>query len=853
MTRRVPLAPADLVGPLLLIGVAVAQLWPAIAAGLAAPISWDHGAHLGKAMLTAQELLPNVRGWTDLVEAGVPLNTLYSVGGPLWVLLWRIPTLGLEWSQTYCVAFTAFRVLVGLAPYRLARAAGASRTGAFFAGLLALTDHGDHSEGGWFYDVTYGVWPMSLAMCFLFLGLAELLDGDARRGTRGALARAALLFGAALVTHQMPLVGLATLLPLLWLGRWLDGAGDAAALGVRAAVAACLGALLAGFWLVPMLAQAAFVADHGQLYRSFVELGEGVATGQMVLRAGPFTAVLVAVGMLRGLIATGRRRLLAVAALAMIVLSSRTWLAETDALRVLPALGKIMYPRFLMLAKPMEMVLAGWLVGDVLEAGARELRARLRGLRGALALALVVLLLAPFGRGLWRGFVTVALERPLETTATSPLWPHFLAYAAWHAERREPFHRAAYRHDASHLFQGAPAFTGVPAHKVGMLIAETFSNTVPSGRASVLAEMNVRYLVTTGGRIDGSGAEPVARFGPIAVFEHQGFRSEPASVLPRGAARAGAEGGEPDRRGAVQVVSLARDRVTLRAEGPGTLVLRRAYAPGWKARVDGRSAAVSRHPVPESFGLEFSAVALGPGPHEVVFAYDAWRAPDVTGLLATALGALLLLTLVASPRPLAGLDRIAGRLRTLGFRLSPRAVALSVLAALALGAGAYATRRGRRLSDHLREARYELVDARGIRTACDARHESGGWQCPSAEWLWVGPTIQPVAGKLRSCTWMHPPGPGSEGVLTFPRVALGRRLRLGAGVSDEAYTEGQDGPPVTLEVRVDGVSIGAIEAAWSPSWSEVELPTPEGTHEVTLIVRAARDSRRFFCFDAEPR
>ena len=61
--------------------VATIQLWPGLSDDLSPPISWDHGSHLGKAMLTAQELLPfSLRGWTDLVECGVPLGTLCGAG-----------------------------------------------------------------------------------------------------------------------------------------------------------------------------------------------------------------------------------------------------------------------------------------------------------------------------------------------------------------------------------------------------------------------------------------------------------------------------------------------------------------------------------------------------------------------------------------------------------------------------------------------------------------------------------------------------------------------------------------------------------------------------------------------------
>src|SRR5688572_8769530 len=110
--------------------VATIQLWPGLSNGLSPPISWDHGSHIGKAMLTAQELLPfSLRGWTDLVECGVPLGTLYTPIGTIWILLFRAVTPWLEWHQSYALAFLGFRVLVGLSVVRLARAAGAGWLG----------------------------------------------------------------------------------------------------------------------------------------------------------------------------------------------------------------------------------------------------------------------------------------------------------------------------------------------------------------------------------------------------------------------------------------------------------------------------------------------------------------------------------------------------------------------------------------------------------------------------------------------------------------------------------------------------------------------------------------------------
>jgi hypothetical protein len=592
---------AALAAPLALAAIAVAQLWPGLSAGLAAPLSWDHGAHLGKAMLTA-ELLPALRGWSDLVESGVPLNTVYSVGGPLWVLLFRAPTAWLDWHQTYALAFAAFRVLVGLAPYRLARVAGASRTGAFFAGLVALADHGDHSEGGWFYDVTYGVWPMSLSMCFLFFGLADLVASRAQaRPLVGA--RAALLLGAALVTHQMPLVALAALVPLWLVTRWLDGergvARDARAALAITGTAGCV----AGFWLLPMLAQSAWLSEHGQLYRTFGELGRGAAAGEMVLRAGPWTSVLVAMAVLRALFSRGTPRFLALAVVLMIAVSARTWLLDLEALRVLPALGKLMYPRFLMIAKPLEFVLVGLLVGELATPTLAAIRRALRTPRGLVGLGLAALLVAPFASGIRQELRARIVERELDTTATSPLWEEFRAYAAWERARpHAPGERVAYFHVESHLFQGAPAYTGVPAHKIGMLIAETFGNTTDSGDPAVLRALGVRRVVSVGGPPleIARASRVVQRFGRIVV-----------SALADADVTPAFDPDDASRR--PQTLTLTRDGAEVDPRGARRVVLQRADGPGWRAEIDGRAAPIAAWEVPGTTRLRFVGVAVPAG------------------------------------------------------------------------------------------------------------------------------------------------------------------------------------------------------------------------------------------------
>ncbi len=66
---------------------------------------------------------------------------------------------------------------------------------------------------------------------------------------------------------------------------------------------------------------------------------------------------------------------------------------------------------------------------------------------------------------------------------------------------------------------------------------------------------------------------------------------------------------EGARAGRAEVVRALRGSIELRAEGPGILVLAESWDPGWRARVDGVEASVTR------VNLVQTAVPLGPGPH----------------------------------------------------------------------------------------------------------------------------------------------------------------------------------------------------------------------------------------------
>ncbi len=115
-------------------------------------------------------------------------------------------------------------------------------------------------------------------------------------------------------------------------------------------------------------------------------------------------------------------------------------------------------------------------------------------------------------------------------------------------------------------------------------------------------------------------ALPRARVAPCAEGVggvEAAFEALPAAPLATHVVLEGVEGGcLAATAGAATIERYADREVTVRAHGPGWLVLADTYAPGWTATVDRAPAIIHRADV------LFRAVRLDAGAHEVVFRYD---------------------------------------------------------------------------------------------------------------------------------------------------------------------------------------------------------------------------------------
>lgn len=831
--------------------VAIAQLWPGLSDNLSPPIGWDHGAHLGKAILTWNHLLPALRGWTDLVETGVPLNTVYGPAGLLWVLAFRCFTTSLEWHQTYALAFAGFRILVGMSAYRLTRVIGAGRLGAVAAAVIALADIGTHSEGGWFYDVLYGVWPMSLAMTVLFFGIADLLvfveAGAATTKGRRARARATLLLGVALFAHQMCLVAIAMLVPVLVIVRATDGRenGTTRETLERTLPVVAIAAMIASWWMLPMLGLSAWLDDHGQLATTTQDIGARMTHGEGIWSTGAWEGVLVALGILSSVFTRGSRRFVAVLALVASIVHTAGWFVSFDMARWLPPLGRIVFPRMMMIAKPLYFALAGMVVHDIFARTAPSVRAVMSKPSGVFGAVLTAALIAPFTPDIPQAINDVLLHREVVTTETLNEWPDFNAAWQWVREQpRDVFYRVAYVNDGTHLAQASPAYTDRPGHIGGVLVGEAFRNTPDSLDPDVLRAINVRYVVifsSPPARLS-TQCSDVAQFGRARICELRDWSSQ--VVSDASAVR------HP-------LVSHLEDaRVVFDPDGAQAIVVRRALAPGWIAEADGVEIPITPERIVDSPHLRLMRLTIPPGAHEVVLRYRSTRALDVLGMLFTllGLGGVFLLT-VRGTRMDSLRASIVIRIERLTSRIPPRgreaihaywpaiACALPVLGLLLmLGRNASGTQ----LAYHVGEATIRILRGAGDEV-CEDPAPGGGIRCASQPSIVIERTSSLVDGRYRSCITA---GPARGMPLRFTWTTLSfSSLRLAGGVSDGAYQRGAGGP-ILLRARIDEGTPLELAVPNGGAWMEGMTTVESGEHRLEIEITPSSTTQRDFCFDA---
>jgi hypothetical protein len=225
----------------------------------AVPATGDHPIHLAKGWLMSEHLLPTgrVTGWSHMVFSGYPAGTYYPVLGDLLVSLSHALGLGLlSWERSYTLMFLFLLVFMNATVYFVARRF-VGPVGALAAALLALGDVGGWPQGGHYSTVHWAVWPFMLGLSLSWLSVLaceSVMSKPIHKAPLPFLGLSVLL-GLTGLAHPMTAFFLGISAPIftvffaLWkrreivLGRSLS----------RAVLAAVIGLVLAGFWLVPWL------------------------------------------------------------------------------------------------------------------------------------------------------------------------------------------------------------------------------------------------------------------------------------------------------------------------------------------------------------------------------------------------------------------------------------------------------------------------------------------------------------------------------------------------------------------------------------------------------------------------
>lgn len=130
------------------------------------------------------------------------------------------------------------------------------------------------------------------------------------------------------------------------------------------------------------------------------------------------------------------------------------------------------------------------------------------------------------------------------------------------------------------------------------------------------------------------------------------------------------------------------------------------------------------------------------------------------------------------------------------------------------------------------------------------------FQCGGGEWFFAGVTVidDDHEYRPRRCIWAHPP-PGGPLVLRFRDVPLGGKIRGFGGLPWLLFRDSVGAPPVEIEVRVDGASIGTHLHRDEQGWAPFAFATGRaGTRaSVEFEIRSASIKDRHFCFQADTR
>ncbi|MBM4395428.1 MAG: hypothetical protein FJ087_07035 [Deltaproteobacteria bacterium] len=875
--RRLPAGRAAEWGaPLLVLAVGVFLYAPLAAGDM--PLNHDHPVLALRAWMMGQAIADHGTpyAYSPTLFAGIPADGLYPIGTDLLVGLVRVVTFGLAgWETAYCWALLAAILAYPGALYALGRRIAGPLAGAV-AGVLALLDHGDYMQSGWDFTINWGVWAMGLAFTFC-LWTVWALDRVVERPSRGRVVALGALAAGALLAHPMalPILGVVVPVQLAWTAAARGLAGTRTWLP-SAALGLGLGGALAAFWYLPFMSHGDWYEPLGQDWQAFGVVVSALLDGTILKSFAPAFVFLGGIGLAWA--AMRRQALAATFLLAtglLLYVSSNTFLQTFDVLAKLPGVANIQMERFSYYIRAALLLGTGVCVAMLFREGraaaraaagevaprapvpvragaggggidaAAEGRARLAVAAGTLRLAMAAVVIAPF-----------LLHKP----ATVP--PYFvpknrLDYAS-DGTRLDALREAAEalgrlapaqvgrvaveatRHE--HLLMMLPIYTGLPIFKVGFTPENNYRFKPEDADPEFRRALGISHVLSVGPSPHRAGLAETGRFGDLRLYEVTGWRPERVRLSGGGAAEV-----LRDEPGAVDV------RLSGTAAGDELTVLVGRFA-SWNARIDGEPIAIDGAHAGDSPPL-FTKVAARDGLLEL--RWEAGR-PEWLGALTTVaalIAAAFLLVLARSARARAAWEARTGRVRGVAARAvtwgAAGLAALAVVGAVVvLAMPGRARVAGREvvadLADRLPDGSVEVVRPHGP-VRC-APWQDGRFQCPAAEWNWVGPTTVTAGGLVRQCTWMHP-APDGRLVLHLPAFPLGERLEGHLGLSDlVAANPGR--AAVRMTVAADGAAPCEFTAPPALGWNEWTCDTTGlagAAADVTVTVEAADTAQRHFC------
>jgi hypothetical protein len=653
-------------------------LWLALRAAIEIPLSHDHPTHLFKAWHFWTEMLQSGRlhGWSHFWAFGAPFGELVPSGGEAWVALFRALTLAqLPWDRTYAIAFGAMLVLQAFAAFVFARRYFGAATGVL-AAWIALLDPGAMLEGGWVWHTEWGVWPVTLAVSFMLLGL-ERLEQVLRSCRTRDVALAGGWIAAALLTHQLVLLLLVLAVPLLLLDQRLRS--EPAPLAHAAATAGSLafGVALASAFLVPFLARTGEAQDLGATGESLAEMGRRLVELEVFQH---LWRPLQGLGMIGAWLALRARRpgalYIATCAALLVLLSSDLLINALHLERALPTLAKVENNRMLLGAKLFWFPLAAHALVELARSPASSEPARrrwpLRLAQAALAV-IALLLIVPGARQLY----TTQIQKPIIGERDLPEWQDLQEFIAWSAQLRrdsaEPYRIAYLFHrDQQHndlLATVLPVYNGTPMYKVGYTPAQIYKRLPTTAEDELFRALGVKYYLTSYKERRAS-LKLVRRFGRFWLYRFRDYQPDPFTL----------SGG-----GQAQLLELSPERVRVQLSGTSPesrLRLHVASYPRWRATIAAAPLPIATVPV---MGADYPVLMEVPARDgELVFEY-VYRWPDWAGLALSLLAVPVFLTLVHVSRVRAFLARVLAGAQRQQRWLCGATLALLLLVFVVLG------------------------------------------------------------------------------------------------------------------------------------------------------------------------